>query len=294
MALTVMVLSSDLPGKTEVRDRSQRQPIINLDSELVVVDVTVTDAQGRPVIGLKKENFRVYEDHVLQEIVFFDTSDHPVSIGLVLDRSMSMMDMLDDVRAAVTAMVEAGTKEDEIFLMAFNNKVERLSPFTIQGAPLMRSAEQLTASGPTALYDGIRKGLAYVIHGRHRKKALIVVTDGMDNSSKITHSQLRSLARERGVPIYIIGLSLAAAQISDLSEITGGKLFYAFTPPTIRQACMRISVELHQQYTLAYYPRKPLREGEWRTIQVDVVGLAPHAGQQVRFKKGYYVRRPYK
>lgn len=294
MALAIMVLSSDLPGETDVGDRSQRQPIINLDSELVVVDVTVTDAQGQPVIGLKKENFHVYEDHVPQEIVFFDTSDHPASIGLVVDRSTSMMGMLDDVRAAVTAIVEAGTKEDEIFLMAFNNKVERISPFTTQGASLMRSVEKLIASGPTALYDGIGKGLTYVIHGRYRKKALIVVTDGMDNRSTITYPQLQTLARERGVPIYIIGLSLAAAQIGDLSEITGGKLFYAFTPPTIRQACMRISVELHRQYTLAYYPPKPLREGEWRTIQVDVVGLAPHAVPQVRFKKGYYVRRRYK
>jgi len=278
------------------------------------VTVTVTDQQGRYVTGLQKGDFRLYIDGQPRPIDFFRQDlNTPVSIGILVDTSGSMQPKIPQAQAAISEFLRDLNAQDDVFLFAFSSKPFLLQPFTTNHYLVMSRLSLLHAYGQTSLFDTIEDGLLMVRHGRYDKKALLVVTDGMDNTSQSTLAQVVGLARRQGVLIYSIGIGepnssappvafnfgpfalLSGSEdevdtrtLQTLSTETGAKTFLvreAGDGEALRQDCAQISRELRQQYTVGFVAPDPGRGG-YRDLRVDVPG---HSEDHVRTRKGVVV-----
>jgi len=268
--------------------------------DLVLLDVSVQDKNGQPVRNLGAKDFKIYEDKVEQRIASFSTEESPVSWGLVLDRSRSMQAMMKDVYQSALNVIDQGTTEDEMFIMTFNNKTELVTGFTPDRLELRNFIFGLNAEGNTALYDAIDSGLAYIKKGKHRKKVLVVITDGGDNRSRIRYSQLIDRVKESDVLIYTAGMyggmisnptiartiSGPKLELQELAEITGAYAHFPSDSDKCREAMEKIAREVSEHYTIGYYSSNPGQDGRWRAIKV--VAGQPNVKYTARVRKGYY------
>jgi len=276
------------------------------------VTVTVTDQQGRYVTGLQKDDFRLYVDGQQRPIQFFRQDlNTPVSIGILVDTSGSMQPKIPQARAAIAGFIHELNDRDDVFLFAFSSRPFLLQPFTTNHFLILSRLELLHAYGQTALYDTILDGLLMVEHGRYDKKALLVVTDGMDNTSQSSLEQVIGQARRMGVLVYSIGIgdpnsgALPGLAIGpfifggDLDQVdtrtlkllsteTGAKTFLVREVgdgEALRQDCADISRELREQYTVGFLAPDPSRAG-YRDLRVDVPS---HPEVTSRARKGVVV-----
>ncbi len=181
------------------------QPTTVRPSQLITV--TVTDRDGRYISGLRPEDFIVYEEDMPQPITYFNTGQNePVSLGLIVDTSGSMLNKITSARRALRRFVNAVHSQDEVFLEAFNQQPLLLQDFTDSRALLLQATSLLQPEGETALYDAILDGLRRVQQGRRQKKALVVITDGLDNRSAASRDQVIAAIRRSGVVVYTIGV----------------------------------------------------------------------------------------
>lgn len=283
-------------------ENSVNSPSLKVETDLVSFNVTVTDEHNQPVKGLKQGDFRVYEDGAEQAIQHFSDDDFPYALGLVLDRSGSMYLVIDYVYNAAFHTIRASKPEDEFFLITFNQRVDLLQDFTSDRKLLQRQLKKVDSDGMTALYDAIYTGLKHLDHGHHDKKALVVVTDGADNSSTITLKYLLGFIRERNVPIYVVGffegMSPESSLFSDtfqvdalkkIAQMSGAKAYFPRSMKECDEDCIAIANELRKQYSLGYYPANKNKDGIWREIRVE---LRPPLGETgklgVRTREGYY------
>src|SRR5215510_1489484 len=202
---------------------AQQQQSLKIDVDLVMVNATVTDPENRLVTDLKPENFQVFEDRVEQNVRYFSTEVAPLSLGIVFDVSHSMEKKIDVAREAAATFLEAGTPEDEYFLVEFNNRAKVTEDFTTDISRLRDQLAFVPPGGTTALYDAVYLGLSKVKKGQNPKKALLLITDGEDNHSRYSRGDIHQAARDSDVQIYSI--DLGRALIADLSEVTGGHSF---------------------------------------------------------------------
>jgi Ca-activated chloride channel family protein len=280
------------------------------------VTVTVMNQDGGYVSGLQKQDFTVYEDGIQRPVEFFRRDlNVPVSIGILVDTSGSMEPKLAQARLAISQFLRDLNPQDDVFLFAFSNRPFLLQPFTTDHALVMSRLSLLRAFGRTALYDVILDGLLMVERGRHEKKALLVLTDGMDNASMYSLSQVVSQARRLGVLIYSIGIGnpniggsspwasflgplgfvgaldydrVDAATLEALSRETGARTFIIRAVgdgAQLRLATQTISTELRQQYTVGFLSPDPSRGG-YRRLRVEV---NDHPGVRVRVREGVTV-----
>ena len=296
MLALVLLLMINVPD-TRI---SAQQSSIRVDVDLVNLYVAVTDNRGHPVEGLTAGDFRVYEDDAEQQIKHFSTDDLPYTVGLVLDRSGSMANMIGDVFQAAVHTVEASKPEDEAFVVVFNHEVKLVHEFTTSRRELGRAVQRERAGGQTALYDAVYTALNHIKNGQYQKKALLVVTDGEDNSSSTSFRDLLDFAREQSVIIHVIGLigdsmrfgALQAdrpsvEKLTRLADATGGRADFPKTMADCREACVRTAVELRHQYSVGYYPSNSSRDGTWRTVRVETRSER-HPDLTVRTKEGYF------
>ncbi len=308
------------PSRQQSAIAPRAQPESRHPNQLVTV--TVTDPQGRYVSGLRREDFVVYEDEVPQDITYFNTGENePVSMGLVVDVSGSMLSKIDRARLALRRLLDTIHPQDEVFIEAFNQQPFLLQDFTDSRLLLAQAISSLRPVGGTALYDAILDGLHRVKRGQHQKKALIVVSDGLDTTSLSSLSQTINAARRSGVLIYAIGIGnpnsgfgMGGAQITigpftigggggggvdeqidsrtlqEASDATGGKLFVLNTADVvgnagvIENATQTISRELRSQYSLGY--TSSLRGNHYRNLRVET-RRADAENLAVRTQKGY-------
>ena len=275
------------------------------------VTVTVTDQSGRYVTGLQKGDFKIYVDGVQRPLEFLRQDfNTPVSIGILADTSGSMEPKLQQLRAAISQFISNLNAQDDVFLFAFSNRPFLLQPFTTNHFLVRSRLALLHAYGQTALFDTIMDGLIMVRHGRYDKKALLVVTDGMDNASNATLQQVVAQARRMGVLIYSIGIgdpnsgSMGIAigpfmfggdmdrvdtqTLNDLSTETGARTFLVREVgdgEMLRQDCAAISNELREQYTAGFVAPDPSHAG-YRSLRVDIPA---RPGLSVRVRKGVTV-----
>jgi Ca-activated chloride channel family protein len=272
--------------------------------------VTVTDRSGTRITDLTKDDFRVYEDGQQRPIEFFRKDlNTPVSVGILVDTSNSMVPKIPQAKAAIAEFITNLNPRDDVFLFAFSDKPFLLQPFTTNHAAVMSRLALLYAFGQTALYDVILDGLIMIARGRYDKKALLVVTDGMDTASSSSIDQVVAQARRQGVLLYSIGigepnvnmpsfLGLLAGSVEDdrvdartlqiLSSETGAKTFIireVGDGELLRQATESISNELRQQYTVGFTSPDPSRGG-YRSLRVEV---PTHPDLNVRVRKGISV-----
>ncbi len=211
---------------------SQNQTL-KVDVDLVMVNATVTDPQNRYVTGLEKEHFQIWEDKLEQEIAYFSSEDAAISIGVIFDISGSMKDKISTARDAAVTFLKTGNPEDEYFLVEFANRPELAEDFTTDVKRLQNRLIFAPAKGMTAMYDSVYLGLEKLKEGSNPKKALLLITDGEDNRSRYTFSNVKEFVKEQDVQIYSIGIvenwnsqlgsgHSGRAMIEELSDLTGG------------------------------------------------------------------------
>lgn len=182
----------------------QSDSALRMKTNVVTLNVNVVDRHGKPMVGLERQQFEVYEDGVKQNLNFFSQSDSPASVVVVFDRSTSMQLLLPRSRQALASFVQNSHADDEYFLIAFNQKVELLLESS-DGESLLRRFTPERAEGDTSLYDAIAKGLEKLKQAKHSKRALLILSDGVDTSSRTSYHTLMNAAKETNCQIFFIG-----------------------------------------------------------------------------------------
>ena len=283
------------PG--EVLPRSN----IRVDSTLVLIPVTVTDPLNRFVTGLEKDNFRIFEDKSEQEVLQFSSEDAPLSVGVVFDCSGSMGSKLEKSRQAVAQFFKTANPDDEFFLVQFNDRAELAVKFTTSLEEIQNRLTFTQSKGKTALLDAVYLALHEMKKARNPRKALLVISDGGDNNSRYTESEIKNLVREADVQIYAIGIFEPVASrgrtaeelsgpslLSEIAEQTGGRHFPVENLNELPDIAAKIGIELRNQYIIGYSPKNHEHDGKYRRVQVKLVqprGLPP---LRAFWRMGYY------
>jgi len=275
---------------------------LKVDVKLVNVFVTVTDAHGAPVAGLKKEDFALLEDGKPQTISVFDKeSALPLSIVLDIDTSLSTRKDLPLELSSARRFARAILRPvDAISLYSFSEIVSEVVPFTSDLKAIDRGVDRVRMGSATALYDALYLG-SQALEPRKGRKVLVVITDGGDTVSRVDYKEAVRSAQEAEAIVYsIIDVPIEASAGRDIggehaliqiSEDTGGKYFYATSVPELDDAFRKISDELRTQYLLAYYPSQRLSDSNFRRIEVKVDGASTTSPFTVRHRTGYYTTK---
>ncbi len=287
---------------------TQEQPKgfkIGVSVDLVLSYVTVMDAKGQFVSGLKQENFKVFEDGIEQSLSSFSQEDVPISMGILIDLSLSMRNKINQVNKAALSFIRASNPQDQVFLIGFNENAELLQDFTSDIDEISDSLENAAVMGSTALYDAVYLGIQKAHTGTKPKKAIVVITDGEDRESFYSLAELLAKVQESDVQVFCIGFlneipkkslfgsfsksvpEKARDALQKISEETGGKAYFPALTTDIHGIVSEIATELRSQYALGYYSSNTARDGSFRRVKVEVAGAAA-AGRQIRYRRGYY------
>jgi Ca-activated chloride channel family protein len=278
---------------------------LNVNVELVNVTATVLDDQGKYLDGLKLDDFQVFEDGEEQKISFFSHDLRvPISVGVLIDSSGSMRHKLQQALQTVREIALALSPQDEMFVISFNSDVEMRQRFTTNMQQVQRTLRDIKAGGETAAYDAIQLGMEEMKTAKHNKKILLMVTDGFDTKSHINSTQVEDILKRSEVLVYAIGIDdddddplvlrrtryhIYHYMLGRLTSVSGGRAFRLFTGRNyaLNSLAQVLLEELHQQYTLSYYPTSLPDKNTWRQVDVKVKKV----GSQIRHRTGYYVNQ---
>ena len=270
------------------RNGSAKGAALRLNVKLVQIPVTVTDSLGRPIEGLRKEDFRLFEDNIEQKITYLSGEDAPASVGLIFDASGSMRDKIETSVEAVEQFFQTTLPGDEFLLVRFSDKPSLVTGFTADTGEISRWLHGIRTGGWTALHDAIYMGIHKMKSARNSRKALLVLSDGGDNNSRYSASELRSLVREADVRIYSIGLLTGMLQGSRLleriSDETGGRMIRVRKLDQLPEAIETLSRDLRSQYLLGYSSSNSQNDGKYRRVRVQVNQTTVRAS----WRRGYY------
>jgi VWFA-related protein len=274
---------------------------IRVDTTLVLVPVTVTDSTNRYVLGLDKENFRVFEDDAEQKIKQFSGEDAPLSVGLLVDTSGSIGSKIDICRKAVEQFLKTMNADDEAFLVEFSDRANLVVPLTHDTSKIADKLTSVQTGGMTALFDALFTGLREMKQAHNPRKTLLVISDGGDNNSVFSAKEVLDLVREADVQVYAMGvfepflsLGLSSAELAGprllkgIAEQTGGRTFAAANLDALPGIAARIGIELRNQYVLAYSPGNQVRDGKYRHLDVKLKAPDGVTGLKARWRLGYY------
>lgn len=285
------------PGTGKDTD-AQNTIIVNTD--LVTLTVTVQDQYGRYVSGLGRSAFEVQDNSEKQEITYFSDADAPVSVGVVFDVSGSMSgDKVSRARDALRKFVQTSHSDDQYFLIGFNSRAQLLVDNTRDGDEVLNKLTFVQPKDQTALYDATYLGVQKVTRGAHKKKAILLISDGQDNQSRYTFNEVRRLLKESDVVVYAIGILDGAdagssmgmegqAYLDELANVSGGKAFFPNSGIEMDEIFERIALELRHQYSIGYRPSNFVNNGKWRKLKVKVTPPRGMPRLFVRTREGYY------
>jgi Ca-activated chloride channel homolog len=274
---------------------------IRIDSNLVLIPVTVTDPMNRFVTGLEKENFKILENNKEQPITQFSSEDAPLSVGVIFDCSGSMGQKLKDSRQAVAQFFKTANPEDEFFLVTFADDAKLVQPFTTNLEEIQNRLTFTASKGQTALLDAVYMGLHEMKKGKNPRKALLLITDGGDNSSRYTQTEIKNLVREADVQIYAMGIyelgsgrnrtaeeAGGPALLTEIAEQTGGRQYPVENMKEMPDIAAKIGTELRNQYMIGYRPENQERDGKYRKVTVKVIQPRNMPLLRAFFRQGYY------
>ncbi|HEX8247222.1 MAG TPA: VWA domain-containing protein [Pyrinomonadaceae bacterium] len=274
--------------------------VIKVPTDLVTLTLTVTDQYGRYVSGLSKNAFTIFDNNQEQEITFFSDTDAPISIGILFDVSGSMSgDKIARARKALERFINTSHPMDEYFLIAFNTRAQLLLDRTRNGEAVLDKLTLVQPKHNTALYDACYLGIERVTRGSHQKKALLIISDGQDNSSRYNFGEVKRLMKEADVTVYAVGIIDGADSSSalgmqgqsfldELAGVTGGKSFYPQTNVEMDEIFERIALELRHQYSIGYTPKDFALDGKWHKVKLKVKPPRGLPRLIVRSREGYY------
>lgn len=274
---------------------------LRVDVPLVQIPVHVTTHLGASVVNLSRECFRLFEDQVEQKILNFVSEDAPVSIGLLFDLSASMKDKMRKASDSAIGMLKTANPEDEFFLVEFNDRPKLVVPFTRDVDEIQQELARAKPRGQTSLFDAIHLAVEQMKSARHLRKALIVVSDGGDNHSRHSETEIKEDMLEADVQVYAMGIfdqdgarnrtreeRDGPRLLSDLAEKTGGRHFPVSDLSELPDVCSRIGEALRNEYLLGYFSTNPDRDGKYRHVRVVVDPPAGSPLVKVRYRLGYY------
>ena len=278
---------------------AQQQGRFRAGVELVSLSVTVMDGT-KYVTDLDQTQFEVFEDGAKQPITFFSRVQQPIALAVLLDTSNSMEEKLPTAQEAAVGFARRITPADLMTVVEFNSQVRTAQTFTNDKAALERAIRQTTVNGSTSLYNAIYVSLRELKKERAhsseeiRRQAIVVLSDGDDTSSLVEYEEVLDLAKRSETAIYAIGLRQAETGrprfkeaefvLRQLSQETGGRVFFPTSTADLPRIYDQISEELASQYGLAYSSKNPLRNGAWRRIEVRTT----RPGLTASARRGYY------
>lgn len=272
------------------------------DATMVLVNVSVVDSHDRPVAGLDRRQFHVFESGQEQPIAFFPHEDAPVSIGLIFDASGSMDGKLKRARDMVARFCADLNPEDEMFLAIVRKSARLAMDYTTNCGEIQNALLFTKPDGLTALLDAIPLAVRHLKSAHNRRRAILLISDGGENASRTRKADIRRLAREAGAPIYtaaLTGFSQAISERSpeelygpdllrDVVECSGGRYWEIDDMRRLKDAADLMAAEIHDQYVIGFRAPPANRDGKYRRISVKVIrdGVSPRL--TVFYRTGYY------
>jgi len=284
------------PGRTP-----ERTPAYKSSANVVLVNVTVLDGRERVMTGLRAEDFSISDDKMPQRVKYFSSEDSPISLTILLDASGSMAAHMDAVQRAAIDFFRASNPMDELTVITFSDKPRVLIDRDEAGNEIEEALATLNPSGRTGLLDALHFTLNRMQRSRYSRKAVLLMSDGGDNQSRITESSIRSLLQESDTLVYAIDFfdpfprtmeeRKGPRMLDDLTSLSGGRLFMVRDNQELNQAIAETSEELRNQYVLGYVLDKSAQDGRWHHLKVKVnEGRASNLRSYAR--KGYYAPTP--
>jgi Ca-activated chloride channel homolog len=270
--------------------------------EVVSLNVTVLDKDGRYVTGLDEPDFEVFEDGVKQDVTFFNRTNMPIALALLMDTSASMESKLTTAQEAAIGFARRLRPQDAAEVIDFDSRVQILQPFTSSVPAIEQAIRRTSAGGSTSLYNALYialKDLAKVTigagTGQVHREAIVLLSDGEDTSSMLSFDEVLDLAKRSETAIYPIGLRVdegdsskgfneAEFVLRQLAQQTGGRAFFPSQLSDLAGVYGQISAELSSQYTVGYTSKNPKRDGAWRRVVVEI----DKPGLTARTKQGYF------
>jgi len=293
--LSVCLLTAQSPRQSAEAQPPGDDLIFHSDTRLVVLPISVADKNGKLVTDLQQKSFKVYENGSEQPIKIFRREDVPISLGIIIDNSGSMKEKRQKVETASMDLVKASNKQDEVFIVNFNDDAWLDVPFTSDIKALEDGIAKIDSRGGTAMRDAINLSMDYLKKdGKRQKKVLLIITDGNDNASTISLERLVNRAQQDEVLIYAIGLlneeerreaKIAKRALDALARESGGLAFYPKGLADVDAITLQVAHEIRNQYTIGYSPIVQAMDGSFRQIKVTV--NAP-GHPVVRTRTGYY------
>jgi Ca-activated chloride channel homolog len=293
------------PGISSQESKSKRrkpdpddEATFRSEAVLVLLDVGVRDRKGNLVPGLAPEHFTVLEDGRPQKITVFDAEDRPVTLGILLDQSLSMMPKYHEVMHGARTLIEESHPRDEVFILHFSDTVKaglpaRL-PFSSDRRALLTALGSVTPGGRTALYDGLWEALIHIRKGKRGRKAIVLLSDGGDTASRRKRGEAIAAVEQSIATIYTIGLYSPGDPDRDpgflrrVATLSGGEASLPSSPEQVLTVCRQIAKEIRSRYTVGYIPQRP--DGTSGMRRIDVRVRHPQLGRlTVRTRRGYRV-----
>jgi Ca-activated chloride channel family protein len=287
----------------EEDNQPERGETFKIDTDEVLLDVAVIDQSGKPIMNLTKDDFTVFEDKVKQPIESVSAVDAPLSLGIVIDTSGSMRTKLQIVSDSALNLVKQLKAQDEAFIAQFKAEAELLRDFTRDKRELEDGLSELFTGGGTALLDAI---IATADHaqekGKQRKKALVVITDGVEKNSSWKEKEVIKAIQEDDVQVYLVGIldesedtmslfgKSATKKAKDLlihlAEDSGGRAFFPKDASEMPAVMAQVAKDLRSQYVVSYIPTNDRKDGTYRSIKV-VANPKDNRKLIVRTRQGY-------
>jgi len=295
----VQTISETRSGAQSIlsNEKTDDPSIVSSRVDMVLVPVSVTDKEGRSVMDLSKDNFRVFDDNKQQGLQNVALEDEPTSIGIVVDTSASMENKIPRVLLAVHDFIRDANPQDEFFVITFSDRPRPPVRFTSSAQILEDAVIATPVGGYTALLDALDLAIAKMQDAKYSRRAIVVLSDGGDNHSRETVAHLVRTVEESELLIYSVGIYDGSSQsveeilgpelLKKLSTRSGGAAFDARDGHEVSEAVRNVVGQVRTRYVLSYYPNQKPKDGRWHTIKVKLNGShRPHL--HVHAKAGYY------
>jgi Ca-activated chloride channel family protein len=294
IVLACASLTSSAYAQASIRPRVQldakasHSPVIRTNVHQVFIPTTVTDSYGRPIQGLRKQDFRLLEDGIEQDLSSFFVDDGPISIGIILDISGSVRNKVAEARQAVNEFIRLSSPKDEFFLITFKDEPELVRPFTTKVDDIESDLQAVQPSGWTALYDAMVMGIHQMKRASWNRRVLLVLSDGGDNNSRYTEAEVKNLVREANVRIFSISVQSHTPVLDKLAAESGGHGYRVPRLEELPEAIATLSAEAHAEYVLGYTPPERPQDGKYHVVKVEASQPPGEPRIHVSWRHGYY------
>ena len=276
-----------------------RSEHLRVDAPLVLVPVHAVSAAGANVTDLAAVNFQVFEDGIEQKITYFSQDDAALSVGLVFDSSGSMSNKIDKSANAAASFFKTSNTGDEFFLVEFGERPKLVTPFTFDSDEVYRKIAHTKAFGRTSMIDAIHLALIQMKNAKNFRKAIVILSDGGDNRSRLTRGQIKGALLESDVQLYAMGIFDAGdllrhpreeqngpRLLDELAEHTGGRVYPVDNLSDLESISYQLGLALRSEYLIGYMPSNRSRDGKYRRITIDLGNRSPIP--RISYRRGYY------